>query len=191
MELHCLRHGLTVENAKGIYHSRADGVLTTEQREALGHVCFEASRYDAIYCSPLGRCRDTASALGIDAWIADARIVERDFGIFEGLTADECARANPEAFRAFQALDAEFRIPGGESRAEHWARTLDWLRAIAVHERVLAITHGGTIDFLYRLARGVALHGGGKIYSASPASLSRFEVRWPSVALLGHDEPLA
>lgn len=187
MQLDCLRHGLTVENVRGIYHGRADGVLTEHQVHSLSTVRFDASGYDAIYCSPSGRCRDTANALGILAWISEPRIAERDFGIFEGLDASECASRYQSEFMAFQHLDADYRIPGGESRAQHWTRTVEWLREISGMRRVLAITHGGTIDFLYRVSSGISLHGGERIFSGSAASISSFEVNWPDVALICYD----
>jgi broad specificity phosphatase PhoE len=68
---------------------------------------------------------------------------------------------------------------------------LDWLESVASHRRVLAITHGGTIDFLYRLATGSALHGGPSIFAASNASVSSFEVAWPSIRLTAYDVPIA
>ena len=191
MELHCIRHATTIENLKGIYQGRADGTVIDEQLAALALLRFDATRFDAIHVSPLARCRDTARALGIVGWSPEPRLAERDLGIFEGLTPAECAAQHADAFRAFLAFDADFRIPNGESRAQHLARTREWLRDVARHARVLAITHGGTIDFLYRMARGIDLHGGEKIFSASNASLSRFDVRGTDVVLLGYDEPLA
>src|SRR5262249_3840419 len=150
----------------GVYRSRAGGVLADEQREALRRMRFDAAPYDAIYCSPLGRCLDTARALRTDSWISDSQLAERDFGIFAGLTAEHCAARYPTEFSGFRRFDAEFRIPHGESRAEHLARTLDWVQSVADRTRVLAVTHGGTIDFLYRLGRGGGAHGGEQIFSA-------------------------
>ena len=187
MQLDCLRHGLTIENIRGIYHGRADGVLTEDQIKSLANARFDASGYDAIYCSPLGRCRDTATALGITEWISEPRMAERDFGIFEGLSASECASRYQSEFMAFQRFDADYCIPDGESRAQHLARTIEWLREIAGMRRVLAITHGGTIDFLYRIASGISLHGGERIFSGSAASISSFEVDWPNVVLIRYD----
>ena len=190
VRLDCIRHGLTIENARGVYHSQADGVLTDDQIGALSRVRFDVTGYDAIFCSPLGRCRETARVLGIRAYAIDWRISERHFGVFEGLTAAECAARYPNEFRTFLSFDAAYRPPDGESRSEHFARTLDWLRDSSGHQRVLAITHGGTIDFLYRMAHGIDLHGGDKIFSASPASISSFEVRLPDVSAIGYDQRL-
>ena len=190
MQLSCLRHGLTIENTKGVYHGTSDGTLTDEQRIALATVRFDPSRYHAIYCSPLGRCAETARALGIQSWVADARITERNFGIFEGLSKSECEVRFPDEFRAFQRFDEHYQIPKGESRAQNLARVLEWLQAIRRHQRVLAITHGGTIDFLYRMARGMDLHGGNEIFSASNASLSTFNLEWPQIELVAYEARL-
>ena len=165
----------------------SDGTLTLAQRAELEAVHFDASSYDAIYCSPLGRCVDTARALRIPRWSLEPRITERNFGIFEGLSHSECERRFAAEFAVFQRFDAHYQIPGGESRAQNLARILSWLQDAAAHQRVLAITHGGTIDFLYRLGRRIDAHGGGQIFSASNASLSVFDVRFPDVELVVYD----
>ena len=190
MLLHCLRHGLTIENTQGIYHGSSDGTLTVTQRAELEKMHFDASSYDAVYCSPLGRCVETARALRIPLWSIETRITERNFGIFEGLSHSECERRFPSEFAAFQRFDALYQIPRGESRAQNLARVLEWLQEAAARQRVLAITHGGTIDFLYRMARGIDLHGGAQIFSASNASLSAFNVRFPDVELVAYDTRL-
>lgn len=191
MELHCLRHGLTVENTRGIYQGTSNATLTTEQLEILASIQFDTSGYDAIYCSPLDRCKDTATALGISDWVVEPRIIERNFGIFEGLSGTECKDRFPHEFAAFQKNDGQYQIPKGESRAEHLSRVRNWLQDIGKHQRVLAITHGGTIDFLYRQSLGAELHGGSEIFSASNASVSSFNAQWPKLTLASYDIPLA
>ncbi len=190
MLLHCVRHGLTIENTQGVYHGTSGGTLTVTQRVELETMNFDASAYDAIYCSPLGRCVETARALRVPRWSIDTRITERNFGIFEGLSRSQCEQRFPSEFAAFQRFDAHYQIPRGESRAQNLARVLEWLQEAATHQRVLAITHGGTIDFLYRLARGIDLHGGAQIFSASNASLSAFNVRLPDVEFIAYDTRL-
>jgi probable phosphoglycerate mutase len=191
MELHCLRHGITVGNVQGCYQGFCDSALTDEQRAAFSAVGFDASVYDAVYCSPRGRCRDTARALGINSLIDEPRLAERHFGVFEGLPRAECEQRFPAEFAAFQRFDADYQIPQGESRASNLARVLDWLEEAAAYGRVLAITHGGTIDLLYRMATSSPLHGGATIFAASNASVSRFEVCWPKLQLIAYDVPVA
>ena len=190
MELHCLRHGVTSGNAGGLYQGARDSALTDDQLAAFSAVRFDLSRYDAVYCSPRERCRDTARALGIKSTIDEPRLAERHFGVFEGLPRAECERLFPVEFAMFQRFDADYQIPQGESRASNLQRVLGWLEEVATHRRVLAITHGGTIDFLYRMATSIPVHGGPIIFGASNASVSSFEVRWPRIELIAYDVPV-
>ena len=191
VQVSCLRHGVTDRNAKGVFSGMGTEGLTEEARLGLAAADFEATGFDAIYCSPAVRCVETATSLGIAHHIEEPRLAERDFGLFEGLTADECRERHPEEFEAFRRLDAHFVIPGGESRAQHLARITDWLQEVEAHRRVLAVTHGGTIDFLYRLGSGGPLHGGGTVFAGPNAALSVFDVEWPSVTVRHHGMTLA
>lgn len=190
MELHCLRHGTTHDNRAHRFNGmRGDG-LTEEHLTELSTVSFESADYDVIYCSPLNRCIETAQALKIASWREEKRITERKLGVFEGLTAAQCQEQFPSEFAAFLGFDADFVIPGGESRAEHLARILAWLEEASSHNKVLAITHGGTIDFLYRLGSGFELHGGEVIFAGENSALSIFDVNWPNVRLVGFNDEL-
>ena len=90
MKLHCLRHGVTVGNVQECFQGFCDSALIEDQLVALTAVGFDASIYDAVYCSPRGRCRGTAKALGINSLINEPRLAERHFGVFEGLPRREC-----------------------------------------------------------------------------------------------------
>ena len=191
MRISCIRHGMTDENLAGRYSGGDEDSLTKQQREQLLQVFFDSSLYDAVFCSPLSRCIETAECLRIPRWVLEPRIQERNFGIFEGLTHSECQQRFPTEYAAFRVFDADFVIPGGESRDQHWARVSDWISDVAsTHQEVLAITHGGIIDFLYRLGTGRPLHGDDQVFSADNATLSVFEVRWPDVQLVDYSVPL-
>ena len=190
MRVVCLRHGATEGNVTGRFNG-PDDPLTAPEREYLSATRFDAAPYDAIYCSPYRRAVETAQCLKLLRWTPEPRLVERRFGIFEGLTAAECTARYPEEFARFRAFDADYAAPNGESRAQNFARVADWVRDAAVVPRVLAITHGGTIDFLYRLAVGIALHGGDRIYSGDNATLAIFDIDWPNVRLVDFAAPLA
>ena len=184
MRLTCLRHGVTPLNLAHRFNGMSQEGITEPQREALAKIDFDHSAFDAIYCSNLNRTIETAMALGIASWITDVRIAERNLGVFEGLTDSECEKQHPRAYKAFKLLDADFVIPGGESRSEHLSRVLAWLEEAARHNNVLAVTHGGTMDFLIRLGTGIPVHGGEEIYGGANASITTFQVDWPDVQLL-------
>ena len=63
---------------------------------------------------------------------------------------------------------------------------MSWLEHVAGDgaDRVLAITHGGVIDFLFRLASGRPLHGGAEVFGGDNLGLSTFDVAWPDVRLI-------
>lgn len=192
MNVFCIRHGVTYENARGIFCGHGGGGLTTEQREQLCSLDFAVSRFDAIYCSPAPRCRETALCLGALAFVEDGRLAERDFGIFDGHTPEHCRRAFPDHYAAFRRLDGDFVIPMGESRAQHLDRVMEWLREVsAIHESVLAFTHGGIVDFFFRLGSGLELHGGSEVFAGPNAAISEFEVVWPRVSVNSHGRLLA
>ena len=190
MKLTCLRHGLTPLNAAHRFNGTIQEGITLEQRATLDTVLFDDSGFDVVYSSHLLRCIETAEALKIKQWVVDQRLAERSLGVFEGLTASECNDRYPDAWASFLRLDADFRIPGGESRAEHLDRVMEWLKEAAQHAAVLAITHGGTIDFLYRLGTNRPLHGGTDIFGGENASLTTFTVKWPEVSLESYSAAL-
>lgn len=186
MLLHCIRHGITESNQVGRFNGLVDDPLTEPQRRALLDISFDASRYDAVFCSPLRRAVETAVCLGLERWTPEPRMAERNLGIFQGLTPDECHERYPDEFAIFRTFCGDFVIPNGESRDQNLARILAWLEDASSYDRVLAITHGGTIDFLYRLGTGLPIHGGSEIFSAGNATLSIFEVDWPDVRLIDY-----
>lgn len=190
MRVSCLRHGVTALNVRGVLSGIGEEGLTEEQRRDFSAIDFDATGFDAVYCSPAPRCKETAQCLRLPHHIEEPRLAERHFGIFEGLTGEQCRRTYPAEFEAFQRLDADYTIPGGESRAEHLGRVVEWLREVSIYPHVLAVTHGGTIDFLFRLGTDGVVHGGDQVYAGPNAALSVFEVSWPVVSVVEHGVPL-
>jgi probable phosphoglycerate mutase len=77
-----------------------------------------------LLTSPALRCRQTmapiAARLGLPdatAAVADG-LLEIDYGAWEGLTADECRRRDPDLRAAWEADPYETRCPSGESGAD-------------------------------------------------------------------------
>jgi probable phosphoglycerate mutase len=189
VRIHCIRHGATRANETGRFNCD-DDALTDAACVELAAIAFDTAPYDAIFCSPSARAVQTAKCLRIAHYTLDPRLAERAFGVFTGLTPAECTARHPEAFARFRAFDEHFVAPGGESRAQNLARVLEWVREVQVFSNVLAVTHGGTLDFLYRLGTGGALHGGDRIHSGANARMSIFDVAWPAIRLVDFDAPL-
>lgn len=97
-----------------------------------------------IVSSPARRCRDTALAIAEALGVAPERVeiepalIEIDYGAWEGLTADECQRRDPELRAAWEEDPYRTRCPGGESGSDVAARAfprLDSLQHWVAEER--------------------------------------------------------
>ena len=90
-----------------------------------------------LISSPAHRCVDTAKAI-LDALPADrrpevqeeARLREIDYGAWEGLSAEECRRRDPELRAAWEADPYATAAPGGESGRDVAARAFPVLELI-------------------------------------------------------------
>ena len=155
-----LRHGTTAWNEEGRLQGRADAPLS-----ATGEAALQGRRLPAafarahIYCSPLGRARRTASLLGIADPIIEPRLIEMDWGAYEGRTLDELRRAGALS-AANEGRGLDFCPPGGESPRAMQARLRAWLMEVAARgEPAVAITHKGVIRVLLTLAYGWDMTG--------------------------------
>jgi probable phosphoglycerate mutase len=160
----CLvRHGETDWNVERRLQGHIDIPLNVRglaQAEATAR-SLAGMRFSALYCSDLARARQTAAAITRRLPMpeaTDARLRERHYGMFQGLTYDEAARRHPEFYRRFTARELEFTFPErGESLHEFAERIRAALHEIALRHRgehVLVVTHGGVLDIAYRIAAG-------------------------------------
>jgi len=102
----------------------------------------------ACYCSPLQRCRQTASAVVPDLPPrVDPDLREIDFGEWETRTFAEAAGDNPSLVDRWATFSPDFAFPGGESVAGFVARVQSAAQRLIAAEAqsVLAVTHGGVI----------------------------------------------
>jgi probable phosphoglycerate mutase len=160
-----IRHGETLWNRERRMQGQTDTVLSDigrAQAAALGER-FAGTALTALYSSDLVRAWDTAHAIaqrtGHDI-IAEPKLRERRFGIFEGLTYTEMSERHPAEWQRFQSRDADYVIPGGECARGFHVRCLACLTEIAErHEggEVAVVTHGLVLDALYRAAHGMTL----------------------------------
>ncbi|GHI02248.1 phosphoglycerate mutase [Streptomyces cellostaticus] len=91
-----------------------------------------------VVASPSVRCRETASALGLDA-SAEPDLAGLDMGRWRGRTLDEVGAAEPEAVARWLA-DPGAAAHGGESVRQLCARVVRWLDAERLGDgRTLAV----------------------------------------------------
>ncbi len=115
-----LRHGQTPMSAAMQYSGHSNPSLTglgREQARAAARTLKERGGIDVIVSSPLDRCVQTATAagevLGLEVEIVD-KLIEQDFGDWEGRTFDEAHAMNPQLHDEW-LVDPSIAPPGGES----------------------------------------------------------------------------
>jgi 2,3-bisphosphoglycerate-dependent phosphoglycerate mutase len=160
-----VRHGETAWNVQTRIQGQLDIGLNDAgrwQAQRLARALVD-ERFDAVYASDLQRTADTARAVAECNGLAlrtEARLRERGFGEFEGLTWAEVEQHHPESSRRWRERDTAFGPPGGETLAAFYERAVGALAAIAARHRgqhILIVTHGGVLDALYRAASRIAL----------------------------------
>jgi probable phosphoglycerate mutase len=110
-----------------------------------------------IYASPMLRARQTAQALGLENPVLDARLMEQNWGAWEGLTRDEIlSRHGADALiKAGSERGEAFRPGNGESTGELHARVAAFLRDVALEQSdAVAVAHLGVLRAAYTLATG-------------------------------------
>lgn len=156
MKIAFLRHGPTSWNAQGRIQGHTDIPLSDEGLEKMHGLLpppsFETAR---VYVSPSRRARQTAEALGLENAVWDPRLMEQNWGSWEGLSrAGILARDGEDAF-ARAGLKLDFRPPGGESTAELHARVGAFLEDTAKENSdAIAVAHLGVLRAAYTLATG-------------------------------------
>ena len=114
-------------------------------------------KFDKIICSPLIRAKETLSIAydSIAPIIYDNRIIERDFGEFEGLTRSEFD------FKTFWNIYSDQKFDKAESILEVQNRVFNLLDELRDNpsENVLIVAHGGVGLVLMSYFEGIPEDG--------------------------------
>jgi probable phosphoglycerate mutase len=161
-----IRHGETDWNVTKRIQGQTDIPLNeTGLRQALA-MAFNAAHYNfsAIYSSDLSRAIETAKMVaerrGLEVKI-QPQLRERNYGIFQGITADEGARRYPEAYAHYKARDLDYDFVSGESLNNLAVRVSAAIAGLTSHhsgQTIAAISHAGVLDIVYRKATGRLMH---------------------------------
>lgn len=148
MEIYLIRHGQTMGNLQGRYIGITDEPLMDEERRKLERRSYP--RAEAVFVSPLLRCRQTAVVLYPDQAV---RIIEElaecDFGSFENKNWQEMTD-DPE-YQMWIDSNGTLPFPGGEDPVHFRKRCCrGFEKAVAECcrkkiEHAAFVVHGGTI----------------------------------------------
>lgn len=162
-----IRHGETTWNAERRLQGHTDIPLNAkgvqQARQMAQAIKNTKLSFDALYTSDLKRAADTANAIvelfGVEARV-DGALRERHFGALQGLTIQEAPLLQPAIWQAHIARDLEHELGGGESIRQFAIRVqtvLDKIQEQHTGKTILLVSHGGTLDMVYRIASKQAL----------------------------------
>lgn len=157
VQLVVIRHAPTQWNAEKRLQGRTD-VALGEAGKAIAASWKPDSAWEGyrVLSSPMARTLETAAILFPSTEIEiEHRLIEMDFGTWEGKSLQELRGAAGGDARERETLGLDFRAPEGESPREVQARLMPLLREIAVAERAtIAVTHKAVLRATYALATG-------------------------------------
>lgn len=162
--LYLVRHGTTTLNVQNRYRGRRDIPLDAQgYQDAVDAArCLSRAGLGAVYTSPLRRAIATAQIIADEARVPDLRVVHSltnvDYGAWEGLTAEEAAASDPEAFALYQTSPSRAVCPLGERLSDAQDRVMDALWLIASRhggEAVAAVTHAVMIRLVLARISGI------------------------------------
>lgn len=155
-----LRHGQTELSVGRRYSGHGDPELTPlGHRQAAGAAVRLGGIPDvaAVLSSPLRRARQTAAAVAetIEApLVVRDRLIETDFGAWEGLTFGEARERDPDLHAAWLGSE-DVAPPGGESFADVGARIAaerDEILATYPGQTIVLVSHVTPIKMMLRHA---------------------------------------
>lgn len=155
-EIAILRHGPTDWNDEGRLQGRADRFLSeTGRLEIASWRLPEDVKTRRLIASPLNRARKTALLLTGREPEIDPRLIEMDFGAWEGERLSELRARLGEEMRANEARGLDFTPPDGESPRMVMERIKPFLSDMAeAEEPCLVVAHKAVIRALYAIATG-------------------------------------
>ena len=154
-----IRHGESVSNQAGRVQGQADVELSDLGKQQAEQVAAWSRTIAAapgrtvigeIWSSPLRRARETAAAiaatLGLEV-LVEERLAELHAGIFQGHLWADLEATFPAEVARWRSGDVDYRIPGGESRAQLAARGRAALESLAARDTpgMIVVAHGGVL----------------------------------------------
>lgn len=157
LNIYLLRHGETAYNADGNRYCGKTDIELTEKGVKQAQVLQQSlkdTRFEAIYSSPLQRAYNTARIASNDSnlVIKDDRLIEMDFGAWEGKTREEFIAEAPALWKNWDQAPDINRAGGTGDTATDIVKRMDsfFTEIVAKHAKgaVLVVAHN-TVNRLY------------------------------------------
>lgn len=161
--LYIIRHGQTELNTKMQMQGRSDHPLNetglAQAEEAAGRLADMGVRIDKVYTSPLKRAVRTAEKIAPDAeYVVDERLIEMDYGPYEGMDLRAPAPEVMDFFEDFVNVPAPKGMEPLHEVIERLGRFLEDIKEEAETSNILVSTHAiamkGALEYLTPESRG-------------------------------------
>jgi probable phosphoglycerate mutase len=162
-----VRHGESTWNQRGLIQGQNDLAELSELGRDQAHAVAKSLKslgFDRLVASDLARARETAEIIGsvVDlAPTSDSLLRERCFGVLEGEPQDKLDPTSSGIVNGV-LVDPDARPKGGESFRDVVTRAGVFIEATQDRrrgERLLVVTHGGTIRALRAYVEAQPLEG--------------------------------
>lgn len=141
-----------------------------------------------IVASDLARAMTTAKIIGSELGIVveeEPQIRETNNGLLAGMENKIALERYPGLF--FSSLGLDEPYPGGESPRQFYNRIAMWFRAFSAacareEGNVLVVTHGGVINVIYHLVKGIEWSNRAKPFRAEYCSIHVLDLQTMELA---------
>ncbi len=175
-----LRHG-ECEGGE-IFRGRTDpALLDSGLKKMLEQAQSCDMRWDQLISSPLQRCKAFAEKWSRENQIElqfDERLLELDYGKWDGQSIDAVMHNEKEQFNAWQQNPEKYSPPSGESLANLYCRVENFLIELEkkqIGKKILIVTHGGVLRTIILSLLNLPLTSS-KNFNVPYACLSRFAI---------------
>ena len=176
-----LRHGETNWNIEQRFQGSRDLPLNEKGEEQARQVSLRIKSWhpEFVVSSPLMRAFKTsvlASGWHEESIKRDPDLCEINFGVWEGCSTHEL-KEQGELFSRWAQKPFSVPVPEAESETEILARVQRVIDKLVVlpHERILVVSHGGTLRALLSVALHIPLQSAWRFFRLSNCSLSGLE----------------
>ena len=191
-QLILVRHGETDWNAEGRIQGMLDvplNALGVQQVELAAAELARTIDMAEMVSSDLVRTRETATPIaemtGFEPRF-DARIRERNFGIWQGKTYEEWRVQDAAGMARYNAGDPDYGPEGGETASQFLSRCVDAVTDLVLgsdEKTLILVTHGGVVSSMVRHALGLNPQSA-RTWSVPNASISEWRIEYVN------DEPV-
>lgn len=150
-----IRHGQALSNQRGLFLGRLDDPLTEKGVDEARHIATRIEAYDiqAVFSSPLRRAADTATIIfGEQGFTRDDRLVEQDYGRWDGLDFHTIQTRFADDFTAWDTGEPTIAPTNGETLAEVARRGQAFLNEVVnpyqAGETIALVGHAGLLGTL-------------------------------------------